>query len=146
MKKRFPKPTRYVPKHPEKYIGDASNIVIRSSWERKFAKWADTHPNVQKWFSEELVVHYVSPVDNKVHRYFPDFGMVLSNGKKYVVEIKPHYQCVKPVQGKRKTNTYINECATYAVNQAKWKAAEKFFKDKDIEFRVLTEHDLGISR
>lgn len=144
MAKSFPKPSKFAPQNPEKYIGDSSNIVCRSSWERRFAKWADRHPSVVKWFSEEMCVEYWSPVDQKQHRYFPDFGMVLSNGQKYVVEIKPMYQCVAPVKGKKRTNTYLNECATYAVNQAKWAAAKKFFDKQGIEFRVLTEHDLGI--
>jgi hypothetical protein len=32
---------------------------------------------------------------------------------------------------------------TYAVNQAKWKAAEEFCKDRMIEFKIITEEDLG---
>lgn len=144
MAKSFPKPTKYTPKHPEKYIGDPSNIVCRSSWERKFARWADMHPQVIKWFSEEMHVPYFSPVDQKMHRYFPDFGMVLSNGKRYVVEIKPYYQCVKPEQGKKKAKTYLNECTTWSVNTVKWNAAKAFFNKQGIEFIVLTEKDLGI--
>lgn len=143
--KKFPKPKKYKIKNPEKYIGDVTNIIFRSSWELRFCKWADLHPDVVKWFSEEMCVEYWSPVDQKVHRYFPDFGMVLSNGKRYVLEIKPMYQCLKPVQGKKRTRTFLNECMTYEVNQAKWKAAKAFFDKQGIEFRVLTENDLGIS-
>jgi hypothetical protein len=142
MARSFPKPTKYTPKNPEKYIGDPSNIVCRSSWERKFAKWADLHPQVTKWFSEEMCVEYWSPVDQKTHRYFPDFGMVLSNGKRYVIEIKPYYQCLPPVKGKKRDKTYLAECATYATNQAKWHAAKAFFDKQGIEFKVLTEKDL----
>lgn len=142
MPKGFPKPTKFKPKNPEKYIGDSTNIVCRSSWERKFAKWADKHPQVTKWFSEEMCIEYWSPVDNKMHRYFPDFGMVFSDGRRFVVEIKPYYQCVKPVQGKKKNKTYLNECATFAVNQSKWTAARAYFKKQNIQFVVLTEKDL----
>ena len=144
MSKSFPTPTKFKPNNPDKYIGYHTNIVCRSSWERKFAKWADRHPSVVKWFSEEMCVEYWSPVDQKVHRYFPDFGMVLANGSRYVVEIKPMYQCVKPIKGKKRDKTFLNECMTYEVNQAKWKAASAFFKKQGIEFVVLTEHDLGI--
>lgn len=142
MAKSFPKPTKFVPKNPDKYIGDPSNIICRSSWERKFCKWVDRHHQVVKWFSEEMCVEYWSPVDQKMHRYFPDFGMVMDNGKKYVVEIKPYYQCVQPVKGKKRDKTYLNECATFAVNQAKWTAARAFFKKQEIEFIILTEKDL----
>jgi hypothetical protein len=146
MPKKFPKPSKYIPKNPSKYIGDSTNIVCRSSWERHFARWADTHPEVIKWFSEEMCVEYWSPVDQKPHRYFPDFGMVLANGSRYVVEIKPKYQCLPPVAGKKRTKTYLNECMTYEVNQSKWKAAKSFFEKQGIKFVVLTEEDLGIRR
>lgn len=144
MAKKFPTPTKYIPRNPSKYIGDPNNIVCRSSWERKFAKWADMHPDVVKWFSEEMHVEYWSPVDQKTHRYFPDFGMVLSNGQRYVLEVKPYYQCIKPVQGKKRPKTFLNECMTYEVNQAKWRAAKALFEKQGIQFKVITEHDLGI--
>lgn len=146
MAKAFPKPTKFTLKNPSKYLGDPNNIICRSSWERTFAKWADRHPQVKKWFSEEMCVEYFSPVDQKMHRYFPDFGMILENGKRYVIEIKPHYQCIQPVKGKKKDKTYLAECATYAVNQSKWKAAKIFFNKQNIEFIVLTEYDLGIKK
>ena len=47
---------------------------------------------------------------------------------------------------KRKTKSYIYEVYEYAKNQAKWKAAEEFCKDRLWEFKVLTEEDLGISK
>ena len=33
----------------------------------------DLNPDVLKWGSEETVIPYVSPLDNKIHRYFVDF-------------------------------------------------------------------------
>ena len=32
----------------------------------------------------------------------------------------------------------------YAVNQAKWKAAVEFCKDHRIEFKIITEEELGL--
>lgn len=145
-KRGFPKPSKFTPRNPEKYIGDATNIICRSSWERKYASWADRHPDVIKWFSEEMCVEYWSPVDQKVHRYFPDFGMVMSDGRKFVVEIKPYYQCIPPVKGKKRDKTFLNECATYEINQAKWKAAKSFFSKQGIEFCILTERELYASK
>ena len=139
---------KYQPSFPKKYKGDPTNIVYRSLWERTFMKYCDTNDNVLEWFSEEIAVPYRSPIDNKIHRYFPDFYIKVkeSNGsiKKYIIEIKPKKQTVEPQVQKRKTKGYIYEVYEYAKNQAKWKAAEEWCADRGYEFKVLTEDDLGI--
>jgi hypothetical protein len=139
---------KYQPTNPKKYKGDPTNIVYRSLWERTFMKYCDTNENILEWFSEEIAVPYRSPIDNKIHRYFPDFYIKVkeSNGsiKKYLIEIKPKKQTVEPIPQKRKTKGYIYEVYEYAKNQAKWKAAEEFCKDRGYEFKILTEQDLGI--
>ena len=38
----------------------------------------------------------------------------------------------------------IRESTTYAVNQAKWKAAREWCADRRIEFKIITEDELGI--
>jgi hypothetical protein len=135
----------YAPKNPQKYVGDANNIFFRSSWELKFMKWADSNPNVLKWNNEELVIPYLSPVDNMQHRYFVDFVVMVKTKsgevRKYAVEIKPETQTVPPKQTK-KTKKYLTEMTTYMTNQAKWKAADAFCRNKGIEFVVLTERHL----
>jgi hypothetical protein len=137
---------KYQPAFPKKYKGDPTNIVYRSLWERTFMKYCDTNENILEWFSEEIAVPYRSPIDNKIHRYFPDFYIKVkeSNGsiKKYIIEIKPKKQTVEPQVQKRKTKGYIYEVYEYAKNQAKWKAAEEWCADKGYEFKVLTEDDL----
>ncbi len=139
---------RFIPKNPQKYAGDAKNIIWRSTWEQQVMRWLDENPSIIYWASEELIIKYLSPIDNKVHRYFPDFivkvrrkdGLVMT----YVLEVKPESQTKQPQQ-KRKTKRFIEESMTYAVNQSKWKAADEFCKDRGWEFKVLTERDLGIS-
>ncbi len=42
------------------------------------------------------------------------------------------------------TKSYIYECKTYAMNQAKWEAADQWCKDRKIEFKIVTEKELGI--
>jgi hypothetical protein len=64
---------KFQPRNPQKYLGDPSNIVYRSRWELKFMGWLDNHPGVLQWGSEELIIPYRSPIDGRVHRYFPDF-------------------------------------------------------------------------
>ena len=139
---------KYQPTNPKKYKGDPTNIVYRSLWERTFMKYCDTNENILEWFSEEIAVPYRSPIDNKIHRYFPDFYIKVkeSNGsiKKYLIEIKPKKQTVEPIPQKRKTKGYIYEVYEYAKNQAKWKAAEEWCADRGYEFKVLTENELGI--
>ena len=80
--------------------------------------------------------------------YIPDFFVVYENkhGKKLaeVVEIKPKKQTEPPKPRSKTTKSYINEVYTYATNQAKWAAAEEFCKDHMIEFKIITEEELGI--
>jgi predicted AlkP superfamily pyrophosphatase or phosphodiesterase len=110
-------------------------------------KWLDDNPNVIWWGSEEIIIKYRSPLDQKIHRYFPDFIVRLKQKNDtestVVIEIKPHKQTIKPVQ-KRKTNRFLQEAATYAVNQEKWRAADLFCKEHGWQFKVLTEKDIGI--
>lgn len=137
---------KYQPSFPKKYKGDPTNIVYRSLWERTFMKYCDTNENILEWFSEEIAVPYRSPIDNKIHRYFPDFYIKVkeSNGsiKKYIIEIKPKKQTLEPIPQKRKTKGYIYEVYEYAKNQAKWNAAKEWCADRGYEFKVLTEDNL----
>ena len=110
-------------------------------------KYFDVHPEVLWWASEELAIPYISPIDQKKHRYFPDFvvRMRLKTGKEetYVIEVKPHRQTQKPVQ-KRKTKRFISEAMTYAVNQEKWRAADLFCQEQGWTFKLVTEKELGL--
>ena len=139
---------KYKPSYPKKYKGDHTNIVYRSLWERKFMVYCDKNENILEWGSEEVVVPYHSPIDNRYHRYFPDFYIKVreSNGKikKMIIEIKPFKQCVEPKIQKKKTRGYIYEVMEYAKNQAKWSAAKEWCLDRGYEFKVLTENELGI--
>ena len=140
----------FKPQYPEKYQGNPNNIICRSSWERKFCQWCDTNPNILKWASEEFSIPYVSPVDGKVHRYFPDalieYKDATGKVKKAIIEIKPLKQTKPPAPRSRVTKSYLYECKTYAVNEAKWKAASEFAKDNSVEFRIITENELGIKQ
>ena len=137
----------FKPKNPNKYVGDPSNIVYRSLWERKFMLFCDTNDNVIKWCSEEVVIPYLSPIDGKYHRYFVDFlvEMKTKEGlKTFLIEIKPKRQVQGPKLGKRVTKKQLVEINEFAKNQAKWKAAEEFCADRRWTFQVLTEDNLGI--
>ena len=139
---------KYQPSFPRKYKGDPTNIVFRSLWERKFMVYCDKNANVLEWASEEIAIPYVSPVDQISHRYFPDFYMKVKETdgaiKKYVIEVKPLKQCSPPKKPKRQTKGYIREAFEYAKNQAKWKEAREWCADRQWEFKVVTEKELGI--
>ena len=98
---------KYKPRCPYKYKGDPTNIIYRSLWELKFMKYCDTTPSILKWSSEEIAIPYKSPVDNRVHRYFPDFYVKVreSSGKivHKLIEVKPSKQTVPPKKPKRQT-------------------------------------------
>ena len=139
---------KYQPSYPKKYKGDPTNIVYRSLWERKFMNYCDINENVLEWGSEELALPYRSPLDNRIHRYFPDFYIKIreSNGQiqKYIIEVKPKKQTKPPAKRKKVTQSYIYECKTWEVNKAKWRAAQEFCEDRRIEFKIITEDELGI--
>ena len=134
------------PKHPKKYIGDPTNIVFRSGWEKRVMQSLDENLNVVRWASEEIIIPYISPIDNRPHRYFVDFYVEakLADGsiKKMLLEVKPAAQTKPPKAPKRKTKRYISEVMTYGVNEAKWKAAKEFCDEKGWEFRIITEAEL----
>lgn len=141
---------KYTPINPQKYVGDPTNIIMRSSWETRFALWCDNNPSVIKWNSEETVVPYICPTDNKRHRYFIDFRIQLRDKrgvlKTYLVEIKPDKQTRPPEVPSRKTKRFLIEAATYMKNEAKWKAATQYAKDRGWEFIILTENHLGLNK
>jgi hypothetical protein len=138
---------KFTPQNPKKYNGNPDNIIYRSSWELRCMKWFDDNPNIIWWSSEELAIPYYSPVDKRMHRYFPDFIIKVKRKDDtimtYVVEVKPEAQTKKPTQ-KRKTKNFLRESITYVVNQMKWKAADEFCHAHGWEFKIITEKDLGI--
>ena len=139
---------RFTPQNPQKYMGDATNIIYRSSWELSFFRWCDRRESVLKWASEEFSIKYVSPMDKKIHRYYPDGYIVYldkeGKQKRCIVEIKPARQCKMPEKGKKSDKTFASEMKTYLINEAKWDACIEFCRDNTLEFKILTEEHLGI--
>ena len=136
---------KYLPIFPEKYTGDPTKIIMRSSWETLFASWCDKNPSVLKWSSEETIIPYRCPTDNHIHRYFVDFKIVVNTGKTYLVEVKPYKQTQLPEYPGKRTNRYLTESLTFMKNQAKWEAATNYAKDRGWEFKIITEHELGLT-
>lgn len=136
----------FIPKNPQKYIGNPSGIVYRSSWELAFLRYCDQNPTIVSYASEEVVIQYVSPLDGKIHRYFIDFYINVrqSDGstKKFLVEIKPFAQTRPPKKPKVMSEYFNDALKTYWINQAKWNAAREFSRRYGMEFCVITEKEL----
>lgn len=144
---------RFKPSNPSKYKGDPTKIIYRSSWEFHFFRIMDEHPDIIWWQSEEVVVPYRQPLDQKMHRYFPDVIYKKKIGEDtyetIMVEIKPFNQTVMPDISK-KNNTpsgrisrrYLKEVNTYGINTAKWEAAEKYCAERGWKFVKMTENEL----
>ena len=114
-------------------------------------KLLDERDDIIQWASEELAIPYKSPIDGKWHRYFPDFLVRMRdrNGNIVVkmIEIKPRAQAVPPkpkAKGSKPTKKYLQEVATYGINNAKWLAAKDYCEDRRWDFVVLTEKELGL--
>lgn len=135
---------KFTPKHPEKYLGNSKDILYRSSWELRFCQFLDNNPNILKWGCEEISIPYIKPTTGKVHKYYVDFYIEYINKNNEVVhelvEIKPSKQLTRSTARKHKTRLY--EDITYAINTAKWDAAQKFATNHGWKFRLLTEEQL----
>ena len=138
----------YKPKNTKKYRGNPTQIVYRSLWERKYMIYCDSTPSILEWGSEEVIIPYRSPIDKRVHRYYPDFYIKVreKSGKisKYIVEIKPKKQTKPPYGKDKRTAAYKREALTFAKNRAKWDAAEDFCEDRQMKFLILTEDHLAV--
>lgn len=141
---------KYVPKNPAKYEGDPTQVIYRSSWELRLFNWCDTSPNVLRWSSEEIVVPYICPSDNKPHRYFVDAKVVVktkdNQTRTFLVEVKPKKETEPPKPPKRKTKRFLQEVMTWGKNQAKWEAAHKYAKQRGWDFKIITETNLGLDK
>ena len=105
---------------------------------------------MNSWKSEEFCISYRSPIDNKYHRYFPDFFVKYKdkdgNNRTLVVEIKPAKDLKMPeTNPKRRTKSWAYSVKMWVVNQAKWEACREYCKDRGWEFKVFTERELGIN-
>lgn len=140
----------FKPKNTSKYKGNPTNIIFRSGWELKTFMKLDHDPDIIQWSSEEIIIPYISPLDNKTHRYYPDIFFQRKDGSKYLVEIKPEYQQVAPLVEMTKkgkpTQQSLKQVMEFAKNQRKWQAARAWCKQRGIKFEIWGETALGLSK
>jgi hypothetical protein len=131
---------RFIPKNPQKYVGNPNQIIFRSSWELTVMKFFDNSTAVRRWNSEEVAIQYISPYDNRPHKYYPDFLCEMINkqgvSETWIIEVKP----LKETSLEYAKNDYDKKALI--LNEAKWKAAEKFAIIHGMKFKVITELDI----
>lgn len=133
---------KFTPKNKKKYMGDPTQIVYRSLWERQVFRWCDTTDRVVSWVSEEVVVPYRYQVDGKVHKYYVDLLVKFNDGSVVLVEIKPKKETMVPKVPARKTKRYIQEVTTYIKNTDKWQAANAYATKRGWKFEIWHEDTL----
>jgi len=137
----------FVPKNPEKYIGDLHKIICRSSWEFRFCTYCDLNESIIRWSSEPIAIDYYNPLDKKEHKYYVDYYVKSENidreTEEWIIEVKPEKQTVKPVyEGNMTTaklKSYNYKMQVYITNQAKFKAATEWAEKRGFRFKVVDE-------
>jgi len=137
---------KFTPKYPEKYIGDHTAIIIRSSWELRVFQFCDSNYNVVRWGSEEIAIPYMKPFPGgmKPARYYPDLYVeyIDREGKlnRELIEVKP--EKFTKASRARNSTTKAFENTQYVVNMAKFTAADNWCKRNGITFKVLSEKSI----
>lgn len=138
---------KYVPTNRDKYIGDVTKIRYLSSWELKMFVWCDKSPKVVRWNSEDFIVKYLSPIDNRIHRYLIDVYVEVlqldGSIQRKLLEIKPAKECKPPRKSKNMAH-YYKALRTWKVNEAKWASARHVAEMNNMTFHLITEKELGI--
>jgi hypothetical protein len=126
--------------NPQKYFGSRP-IIYRSSLELMFMRKCEMNSSVEQWSSEQVVIPYTMQEKingkfvTKRHNYHTDFSLILKNGIKYIIEVKP------------KGLTPLNESDlrtnfTMYRNACKWKAAIAWCKLNGYIFKIINEEQL----
>jgi hypothetical protein len=140
------------PENIEKYAGDLSKIIYRSSWEYKFCKYCDLTDKILSWSSEPFPIKYYDPINKKERSYYVDFYIKYADSGTvvdYLVEVKPKKKLYAPIlEGKqthKKLKAYNHEMSEYIINKAKISAAQKYSMTMNYKFIIVTEDFLYIN-
>ncbi len=141
-----------------KYISNPTQIIYRSSLERKFCDFVDKSSKILKWGSEVVSIPYKS-FDNKMHTYHMDFYIEIENKDnpngmdRILVEVKPHIESMMiinntpPKKPKKSTPTSLRNweyaLKEYMRNKYKWNAAQEYARIKNMKFVVVTEKTIN---
>lgn len=100
------------------------DIYYASSYELKALNIFETDSEIIYFDRCKDSIEYISPDDNNIHKYLPDFYVEYKNGLKKVIEIKAEWQ------------THENRTI------AKINAAYEYYEGTGIQYEVWTEKEL----
>lgn len=117
-------------------------IIYRSGLELQFIQFCENNNNILKWGSEPIAIPYMNRLKKHQATYYPDYVILVSKTDKnknkyverYIVEIKPYNQTVKPSANDDK---WAKE--TWITNVDKWNAAQQFADAHNMKFIIITE-------
>jgi len=152
LKNQKSKYGNYTPTNPQKYTGGYP-IRVMSTWETIYMRYLDNNPAVIAWSSESIAIPYKHPIlkDHnglpRTARYYPDFFVVVKTRtgeiEKIICEIKPFKETIQPsTRGNKSNKTKLYESKTWAINSAKWIAAERYCQKMGYRFIKITEKQL----
>lgn len=140
---KFMKP---IDSHMKSFNESEGSVEYKSHLELNSFRYADANPHVVRWSVEPFHIKYVKPTTGKVHRYFIDLFIEFRTGDRFIVEVKSKGETKPPRKPSKKTDkavlNYQKALQTYAINTAKWKAAEEFAANHNMKFIILTEDEL----
>jgi hypothetical protein len=140
----------FKPHHPEKYKGDASAIIYRSSWELKFLQYCDQNDAVVEYAAEPVGIAYFNPILKKPATYWIDCYMKTKGRDgtvtKWLIEVKPNKYLEKPQPPARLTESqmlsFARHAKAYIINSAKFEAAKDYAANNNMKFGIITENFL----
>lgn len=134
--------------NPNKYLGDLTKVIFRSSYEETFFRELDLDPAVICWVAEppEFKIKYYHPIKKRWASYFPDAMCVKMHGDKKIkclIEIKPKSKLKMPVKTKttdsKKIASFNRRMAEFSVIDAKRKSAVDYCRMKGMIYVFITE-------
>lgn len=133
-------------RHMQSFNESEGAVQYKSALEYRAIRYADFNPGVRRFSLEPFSISYVKPTTGKVHRYYVDLYLEFTTDDKFLVEVKSKAETQEPKAPKKKTDAallrYQRAMITWAINQAKWKAATAFAKSNGMRFIILTEDQL----
>ena len=135
----------------EKYIGDTSKVIYRSSWEKKMMTFCDMNERIMKWSSENIQIPYLNPVENAIKIYNIDFYFQVRQDdnsiKNIIAEVKPSKKLEKPMLPttrltEKRIEAHNYQMKEYVTNVYKFQAAKKWAEERGWEFMIVTEQFL----
>lgn len=97
------------------------DFLFRSNLERRYAELLDTDDSITLWYYEHTNLPYF--YEGKIHKYIADFTVILSDGGRRIIELKPK---------KLKDNP---------KNVAKFEAAKRWCEKQGWTYEVVSEND-----